>query len=171
MNQATNQAQAFNLITEGLGYLNRVRNVDVKKGAGYLACTINALMGAADDVEYLSFDCRVVSKQAIESVMLLRAAVEAKRKVLIGFRVGDGKPDFYEFPDRETGQPVQREGIKGRLIQVLWAKIDGVNVDIPLVQRPTDSRPASTPSDDSAAGSACGDDSQPARSAADAMAA
>jgi Protein of unknown function (DUF3577) len=164
MNQASNQ-QAFNLITEGLGYLNRVRNVDVRKGPAYLACTINALMGTPDDVEYLSFDCKVVGKQAIECVMLLRGAVDDKRKVLIGFRVGDGKPDFYEFPDRETKQPVQREGIKGRLIQVLWAKIDGVTVDIPLVQRPSDDRPASTPSDESGPGTACGDESRPARSA------
>jgi hypothetical protein len=164
MNQATNKQPAFDLIIQGVGYLNRIRTVEVKKGPGYLACTVNALMGTADDVEYISIDCRVVGKQAIESVMLLQGAVNAKRKVLIGFRAGDPKPDFYEFPDRETGQPVQREGLKGRLLQLLWAKIDGANADIPLVQRPSDERPASTPSDESGPGTASGDDSRPAQS-------
>jgi hypothetical protein len=51
MPQTTNQAASFDLIMEGVGYLNRVREVSVRKGPAYLACTINALMGTADAVE------------------------------------------------------------------------------------------------------------------------
>ena len=173
MSQASNKPQAFNLIIEGLAYLNRVRDVNVKRGEGYLACTLNALMGTVDDVEYVSIDCRIVGHQAIEAVMLLRAAVEKRCKVLVGFRAGDPKPDFYEFPDRDTGNPVQREGLKARLLQLTWAKIDGVKVDIPLVQRSSESEPAASgPSgDESGAGSACGDDSRPSRATAEALAA
>jgi hypothetical protein len=60
--------------------------------------------------------------------------------VLVGFRAGDPKPERYKFPDRETGQSVQREGLKARLLQITFAKVDGDKVDIPLVQRPSETR-------------------------------
>ncbi len=53
------QTTFFNLHVEGVGYLNRVRTVDPKRGEAFLACDINALNGPADDVSYTRFDCRV----------------------------------------------------------------------------------------------------------------
>ena len=126
--------QIFNLIIEGVGYLNRVREVPVRKGPSYLACTVNAMMGPSDSVEYVSIDCRVVGKQAREVVEMLEAAVADKKKVIIGFRAGDPTPDFYEVP-REGGKE-RREGLKARLLQVTFAKVGGNRVDIPLVERP-----------------------------------
>lgn len=142
--QGTTQAQSFDLIIEGVGYLNRLRTVTPKKGPAYLACTINAMMGRADSVEYVSIDCIVVGQIAAQAVNQLTESVEAKKKVIVGFRAGDPKPDFYEFPDRETGQPVQRSGLKARLLQLTFAKVDGAKVEIPLVPRPerTDQAPA-----------------------------
>jgi hypothetical protein len=163
MNQATtSQAQAltFNLIVEGVGYLNRVRQVEVKKGPAYLACTVNALMGDSNQVEYLSIDCIVVGKLAKQTVSQLTAASNSKQKVLIGFRAGDPKPEFYEFEDRDTKQMVQRSGLKARLLQITFAKVDGVKVDIPLVQRASDSDAPAGTGDDSGVGSACGDESR-----------
>ena len=161
MSQGTNQAASFDLIMEGVGYLNRVRQVEVRKGTPYLACTVNALMGTADSVEYMSIDLKVVGKQAIQVVEQLAKDVEARRKVLVGFRAGDPKPDFYEFEDKTTQQMVQREGLKARLLQVTFAKVDGQKVEIPLVERPakpSDAAAQSTP--EAVAGNACEDASR-----------
>ena len=126
----------FNLIVEGVGYLNRVRSVTPKKGPAYLACTINAMMGESTAVEYVSIDCRIVGKHALEAVKLLEDSVKAKQKVIVGFRAGDPKPDFYEFKDSKTGEVIQREGLKARLLQLTFAKVDGQKVEIPVVERP-----------------------------------
>lgn len=162
MNQAQNQVQAFDLIIEGVGYLNRVRKVTPKKGPAYLACTVNAMMGKADAVEYVGIDCIVVGSIAKQVVEQLTADVEAQRKVIIGFRAGDPKPDFYEYPDRETGEPKSRSGLKARLLQVTFAKVNGSKVEIPLVPRntlPESEAPQGGHDEGDGAGSACGDES------------
>ncbi len=160
--QASNQPTAFNLIMEGVGYLNRVRQVEVRKGPAYLACTVNAIMGTTDSVEYVSIDLKVVGKQAMQVVEQLAKDTEARRKVLIGFRASDPKPEFYEFEDSKTKQMVQREGLKARLLQVTFAKVDGQRQDIPLVERPANPGDAQQAAVDSAdgAGSACDDTSR-----------
>lgn len=165
MNQAQQpqaQSQAFDLIIEGVGYLNRVRVVTPKKGPAYMACTINAMMGKSDAVEYVGIDCIVVGKIAQKAIEQLTADVDAKRKVIVGFRAGDPKPDFYEFPDRTSGDMKTGTGLKARLLQLTFAKVDGVKVEIPLVPRPsqTDATPARQHGDDEGVGSACGDTSR-----------
>lgn len=134
--QAANPQAAFDLIIEGVGYLNRIRAVTPKKGPAYTACTVNAMMGTADSVEYVSIDCRIVGKQALAAVQLLKADVAAKRKVIIGFRAGDPKPEFYEYKDQTTGEAKNASGLKARLLQLTFAKVDGQKVEIPLVPRP-----------------------------------
>lgn len=157
--QTSNQAQSFDLIIEGVGYLNRLRTVTPKKGPAYVACTINAMMGKADAVEYVSIDCIVVGKIAKQAIEQLSEDVNAKRKVIVGFRAGDPKPDFYEYPDRETGEKKQGQGLKARLLQLTFAKVNGEKVDIPIVPRNTASEPAAPQGgDDDGVGSACGDD-------------
>ena len=144
--------KAFNLIMEGVGYLNRVRWVQVKKDPSYLCCTVNAMMGVEGEVEFVSIDCRVVGQQAIEVVDLLSEAVEARSKVIVGFRASDPKPDFYSFPDAKTKETINREGFKARLLQITYAKVDGQRIDIPLVERPAASggQPGSAKPDASA---------------------
>ena len=134
--QASRPQTAFDLIIEGVGYLNRIRAVTPKKGPTYTACTVNAMMGTADAVEYVSIDCRIVGKQALAAVQLLQADVAAKRKVIIGFRGGDPKPEFYEYKDQTTGETRSASGLKARLLQLTFAKVDGEKVEIPLIPRP-----------------------------------
>ena len=131
---AQETTKAFNLIVEGCGYLNRIRGVTPKKGLAYLACTINAMMGESDSVEYVSIDCRVVGKQALAALELLAGSVNAKHKVIVGFRAGDPKPDVYEF--EYNGETRKVEGFKARLLQLTFAKVNGERFDIPLVDRP-----------------------------------
>lgn len=155
MNPAT-ETKAFDFIAEGIGYLNRVREIKpAGKGTPYLACTINAMMGPADSVEYVGVDCKVVGKVAMQAIAMLRPHVEAKQKVIVAFRVGDPKPDFYEYKDRQTGEPRQGQGLKARLLQLTMAKIDGQRVDIPLV--PRGDKPEEHGDDDAGVGTACED--------------
>jgi len=158
MSQAQQPVSAFNLIIEGVGYLNRIRLVKPKKGPTYVACTVNAMHGQSDSVQYVSIDCIVVGEIAIQVVEMLEDEVKAKKKVIIGFRAGDPTPDFYEFEDRETHEKVRREGLKARLLQITHAKVDGQRVTIPLVERPAPA--AQQTSSDVGAGSACEDASR-----------
>lgn len=151
--------KAFNLILEGIGYLNRVRWVPVKKGPSYLCCTINAMMGVENEIEYVAIDCRVVGRQAIAVVEQLTDDVNAKAKVIVGFRASDPMPDFYTFEDAKTKEQVERRGFKARLLQITLAKVNGQRVDIPLVERPSEGdRAASGAAATGAAGERFNDD-------------
>lgn len=114
----------FDLHTTGVGYLNRARDVDVQGGKSFLAAEISALRGNTKNVEYTRFDCRVSGKQAQEIVRRLMPEVEAERKVLIGFKLGDvyAKPFTYKNGDKAGQQGVS---LKTRLLKVRWVKVDG----------------------------------------------
>jgi hypothetical protein len=131
-NAETNPSQApsfFDLHVDGVGYLNRVREVKVKKGA-FWACSISAMRGDATDVDYTKFDVRVTGTEAKAIVQLLQPEVTAKKAVIVGFKLGDIYPEkfVYENGDRkgEVGMV-----IKGRLLKVRFAKVDGSNVELP----------------------------------------
>lgn len=126
MTTASNNAPTtyFNLHTQGIGYLNRVREVPVRRGQAFMACDIAALHGASDDVEYTRFDCKVASGEADRLIREHLEDVRADRKVLIAFRIGDlwVDPFLYEKGERK-GQP--GASLKGRLIFIEWIKVDG----------------------------------------------
>jgi hypothetical protein len=113
------------------------------------------MMGPADSVEYVSVDCKVVGQVAMQAIAMLRPDVEAKKKVIVVFRVGDPKPDFYEYTDRATGEPRSGQGLKARLLQLTSAKVDGQKVDIPVV--PRGDKPLVHADGDDGVGSACED--------------
>ena len=114
----------FNLHTQGIGYLNRVREVPVRRGQPFMACDIAALHGASDDVEYTRFDCKVAGGEAERLIREHLEDVRAERKVLIAFRIGDLWVDAftYEKGDRK-GLP--GASLKGRLIFIEWIKVNG----------------------------------------------
>ena len=114
----------FNLHTVGIGYLNRVREVQVRRGQPFMACDIAALHGATDAVEYTRFDCKVAGGEAERLIRLYMDAVKAEKKVLLSFRIGDLwiDPFLYEKGDKQ-GQP--GASLKGRLLFIDWIKVDG----------------------------------------------
>jgi len=124
----TNQPQEattyFNLHTVGIGYLNRVREVQVRRGQPFMACDIAALHGATDAVEYTRFDCKVAGGEAERLIRLYRDAVNAEKKVLLSFRIGDLwiDPFLYEKGEKQ-GQP--GASLKGRLLFIDWIKVNG----------------------------------------------
>ena len=130
--QVKSQAQSayFNLHVEGVGYLNRVRTVTPKKGQEFLACTVSAMRGSTADLGYTKFDCRVSGAEAQKIVKSLELDVADEKPVLIGFRIGDIYPETftYENGDRKGQQGVS---IKGRLLRVKFAKVNGEAIDLP----------------------------------------
>jgi Protein of unknown function (DUF3577) len=128
--QESTQPKYFDLHVTGLGYLNRAREVEVKRGSPFLAVDIAALHGEASDVEYTRFDCRVSGKAAQTIVRELMPAIEAGRKVLVGFKLGDLYVETFVYTRGE------REGetgvsLKARLLRIAWAKVDGEPVALP----------------------------------------
>ena len=128
--QATSQSSFFNLHVEGVGYLNRVRTVKPKKGQEFLACTVAAMRGSTADLCYTKFDCRVSGAVAQKIVKILEPDVAAEKTVLIGFRIADIYPEMFTFEKGDKkGQP--GVSIKGRLLRVKFAKVNGYPVDLP----------------------------------------
>lgn len=114
----------FDLHITGLGYLNRIREVTPKKGDAFLACNIAALNGPSDSVSYIRFDTRVSGAEAQHLVHRCIEAVEAEKKVMIGFRLGDLWTDTFTY---SKGQLAGEQGVslKARLLFISWIKVDG----------------------------------------------
>lgn len=124
MTTSSNDKTYFDLHVTGLGYVNRIREVKPRKGDAFLACDIAALNGPSDKPEYRYFDVRVSGTDAQHLIRRCEEAVEAKRKVLIGFRLGDLWPDLFTYT---KGKNEGKTGVslKARLLFVSWIKVDG----------------------------------------------
>ena len=132
--QEASQPSYFDLHVEGVGYLNRVRTVKPKTGGqGYLACTVSALRGSTDDVMYTKFDCRVSGADAQKIVRLLEAKVAAQKRVIIGFRIADIYPEVFTY-EKGDHKGETATIIKGRLLRVKFAKVNGVSIPVPQPQ-------------------------------------
>ena len=130
--------QFFDLHTRGIGYLNRTRWVTTKgkggrRGEPFLACSINALHGDVGDPNTSLFDCRVSGNDAQRIVQAVMPDVEAKKKVIVGFTIGDTYAHAYERKVRtqdadgkwlDTGATETASLIKGRLLLITYVKID-----------------------------------------------
>lgn len=135
--QSNNASSYFNLHFTAIGYLNRVRWVETKRGNRkadpFLSCAVNALHGSADDPNYTYFDLKVSGKEAVEIISNLAADLEAQRKVIVVFRGGDIYPHLYQRQVRDQqGNKLNRTEpaalIKGRMLVVYSVKVDGVEV-------------------------------------------
>lgn len=114
----------FDLHTRGIGYVNRLRTVTPKKGDSFTACTIAALRGATDSVEYTWFDVRVYNEEAVNLLTRCQDALARKDKVLIAFRIGDIYPEIFEYGKGErAGQ--HGTSLKGRLLFISSVYING----------------------------------------------
>jgi hypothetical protein len=136
----------FDLHTQGIGYLNRVREVRPKNGSPFWACDIAALHGSEDNVSHTRFDCRVSGGKAIELVQQYQEAVAQDRKVLIGFRLGDLYADTFTY---SKGERAGETGIslKSRLLKIGFIKIDGETVYSAGTESGNDEEPESQDSD------------------------
>lgn len=117
----------FDLHITGVGYLNRIREVTPDRGEAFLGCDIAALNGPANKPEYRRFDVRVSGTDAQHLVRRCWEAVDAERKVLIGFRLGDLWTDVFTY---KRGKHAGETGVslKARLLFINWIKVDGETV-------------------------------------------
>ncbi len=122
-----NQTKYYDLHTQGVGYVNRVREVPVKRGEPFWACSISALHGAEDSIEYTNFDCRVSGSEAAKVIKRLNKACEENKKILMGFKIGDLYPETFTY---KSGNKAGEVGIslKARLLYIGWVKVDGDTV-------------------------------------------
>jgi len=125
----SDSVQYFDLHTIGVGYLNRVRTVSPANGTPFLAVTIAAIHGKSTEVNRTYFDCAVYGQQAQRGVGELKAAVEADKKVLIGFTLSNLSAETFTF---SQGEKAGQTGInlRARLIRLPWAKVDGQKVSL-----------------------------------------
>ena len=124
----------FNLHLTGLGYLNRVREVPVKRGSNFFAVDISAMHGKSDDVQYTRFDCRVSGKQAEAILAQIKTMIDNdENKVLVGFKLGDLYPDIFVY---KKGKKEGQTGVslKARLLRIEWVKVNGKMIEIDLPQ-------------------------------------
>ena len=124
MTTTSNEKSFFDLHITGLGYLNRIREVKPKKGDPFLACNIAALNGPSDDAAYVYFDTRVSGSEAQHLIRRCIEAVDAEKKVLIGFRLGDPWLDTFTYTKGERAGK-QGTSLKARLLFVGWIKVNG----------------------------------------------
>ena len=124
MNNQSNESKFFDLHTTGIGYLNRIRQVSPRKGKPFTCVTVAALHGATEKAEYSYIDCNVVGAEAESLVKRCQQAVEANKKVLVSFRIGDIWADAFTY---ERGDKKGQAGasLKGRLLYIGWIKVDG----------------------------------------------
>jgi len=143
-NNAAQVEAFFDLHTTGIGYLSRIRIVSPTKRSkdNYVACTINALHGSKEDVHYTKFDVRISGTEAEARILALKGYVDANRKVLVQFKIGDIYPEAFVF---QKGTRAGQTGVvnKGRLLQVNAAKVDGtvynfINVEAAAEDEPFD---------------------------------
>jgi len=129
--QSANEVKYFDLHTTGIGYLGRIREVKLKKGQPFWACTVAAMHGqwqapdSGEKPEYTYFDCNIAGAEAQKLVKRCAPAVAARKKVLVGFVIGDIHLDRFVY---DKGQKKGETGVslKGRLLRIRWIKIDGV---------------------------------------------
>ena len=142
--ESNNSNAFFDLHTTGVGYLNRVREVSVKRGEPFWACDISALHGFKDDVQTTRFDCRVSGSEAEKLIKRCEEAVTDKKKVLIGFKLGDLYAETFVY---EKGDKKGQTGIslKARLLSIGWIKVDGETVYKAPVKTDAEPTPSEPP--------------------------
>lgn len=131
------QIEQHELVTRGIGYLNRPQEVKPNTSDAFLSCSIGALAGPVDEPEYRYFDTIVAATDAQVLVRQCVQAIEAESKVLISFRLNDMKIDPYiRNKGERAGEPAA--SLKSTLTHIGLIKVDGQQVfpDIPQNAEP-----------------------------------
>ena len=131
----------FDLHVLGMGYLHRAREVTPNRGEPFLAVEISALHGAAGQVEYTRFDARVSGREANRIIRQLIPDIEAEKRVLVGFKLGDLYAQTFTYRNGDKKGQVG-VALKTRLLRIDWAKVEGEYVVRPRSQEETQAKAA-----------------------------
>ena len=123
----SDETKYFDLHIQGIGYLNRIREVSPQRSDSFWATDIAAIFGSADDIQRTRFDCRVVGTEAQKVIPEMKAHVDADKKVLVAFKLGDLYTDTFQYT---KGQKAGETGVslKARLLRIDWVRVDGETV-------------------------------------------
>ena len=126
----------FDLLTTGIGYINRIAEVAPEDGLPFLVVSIAALRGSTDRVRYTYMDCRVSGSFAQDRVRQLLPHVDEGNRVLVRFKLSDLFAEPFTF---SKGARVGETGVnvKARLISIDWAKVNGKPFDLGYTRRST----------------------------------
>lgn len=118
-------SRQFALLTTGIGYLSRVREIEPKEGLPFTVVTLSALRGWDEEVRYTYMECRVSGRSTLAFVSSLEPYANAGDKVLVRFRTHDMYPETFTY---EQGEKQGKTGvtIKAKLIGIEWARVNGV---------------------------------------------
>ncbi len=121
------QQNHFDLHVYGIGYINCIREVPVKQGENFWACSLSAIHGDKNDIHYTNFDICVSGVEALLCIKKLQISDNGKKKILIGFKLGDLHTDIFTYAQ---GQKKGETGVslKARLLLISWVKVDGKTV-------------------------------------------
>ncbi len=131
-NPQSQDQKYFDLHISGIGYVNRIRNVPVKRGQPFIAVDISALHGNAQDTQYTRFDCRVSGSEAQLIIDQIKPLIEDdQNKVLIGFKLGDLYTDVFVY---KHGNKAGQTGVslKARLLRIDWVRVNGNKIELDL---------------------------------------
>ncbi|WP_176026131.1 DUF3577 domain-containing protein [Robbsia andropogonis] len=127
-NNQSQESTIYDLHVTGLGSLFRVREVLPKpgrRGSSFWACNVKAIHGDKNSPVCVPFDVSIVGTRALEVVKRLQHhANDRDTHVVIGFKIGDMYPDSYPITKGDRNGQLAHV-LRGRLLQVRWAKVDG----------------------------------------------
>ena len=138
----------FDLHVFATGYVDDIREVAVKRG-GFVACRMTALtsdgQAAQTATRSARFDLKVVGAHAKACMMAMKTFSEAKKTLFAQVKIGDVYPDVFTYKSGAR-QGEMGVNIKGRVLKVYMAKVDGQDIDLPPMPYTTDT-PSKQPPD------------------------
>lgn len=128
MTNPASSSSYFNLHTFALGYVEDIRLVTVKRGS-FVACRMTTLRGEGES-RPARFDLKVVGAHAKACMMALKPMSDAKKTIIAHVKISDVYPELFPF---KNGPRAGEFGvnIKGRVLKVYMAKVDGQDIDLP----------------------------------------
>ena len=137
----------FNVIIQGFGYINRIREVQPKNGDPYLACDVAFLQGTQDNIEYARFNC-VIRGRAKGIIRALFAGPQGKvvppekTTVRASMVLGGVSPRTFVY---NSGDKKGQTGIAihSVMLSIKWLKVGDVVIDLePGSQEAGNAQPA-----------------------------
>ncbi len=130
MKETDQKEGVYNVITKGLGFINRVRKVAPTGAEPYLACEVSLLEGVARDgdysnVEKIRMDAIVKGKRAREIVGDHLMEIADDSKVMAAVSCGGMRPVVFTRKDGEQGV-----SLKTALLGISWLKVNDTVVDL-----------------------------------------
>jgi len=134
MKENTNGNGAYNVVTTGFGYVNRVREVAPEGAEPYLACDLNLMEGVAKEGDYskvnsIRMDAIVKGSQARAIVREHLLGVGSDVPVVASVSCGGVRGTVFTY---RSGEKAGQTGValKTALLSIKWLKVGDTVVDL-----------------------------------------